>query len=130
MTYATAWWNTRSRTGQGRAVAPPKWNVAKDWQPPVIADARATKPMPSVAAQFSPAGCHKKILRLLIDGWTWEGSTLVRMVNGKCQGRFKARAHHIAALHENGYLTPMHGKMRLTGKATALMGKGSIARIA
>jgi hypothetical protein len=125
---ATPWYNERSIARQSRPVAPPKWNVAKDWQPPII----PVVPTPKVASALG----HKelKVLNRLTDGCTLtrvSGGWRLSSTNpGNAQAYCKIKSKIIDRLAELGHVAKWGDKVAITGKGSAFIGKGSVARIA
>lgn len=125
---ATPWYNERSIARQSRPVAPPKWNVAKDWQPPII-------PVVPIQKAASTLG-HKelKVLNRLTDGCTlmrvsgqWRLSS-TDPDNKRAYCKIKPKI--IDRLAELGHVAKWGDKVAITGKGSALIGRGSVARIA
>jgi hypothetical protein len=127
---ATRWWNNRAVYGQGPAYRPPAKpiEIPKTWTPAVI-------PVPQAKPQSAPLG-HKelKVLNRLTDG-----CTLTRVNSGwrlssanpkNEQAYCKIKPKIIDRLAELGHVAKWGDKVAITGKGSALIGRGSVARIA
>jgi hypothetical protein len=147
LSYAAGqWWNTRAQQRQNThrpapaipAMLPPKQaanslsriEIQKAWEPALA------RLIDSIQVGNSPALPAKelKVLRRMVDGCKMRRVAghwaLSISADDKVKGYCKVRQGAVNHLVEGGYVAVWGDRLSLTGKGSALMGKGSVARIA